>query len=508
MADREKIAGGADTVPSHTVDDVQAAGLDDTGSGSASGAWTDDNATVVSRLTPPPSLLLEVSPEETLKSSSLESGLITMDTERSVPQLEVTADDTDFSKQEELQPPGEEPTGPEVPPAGGSAADVSAKDTSSAASQKAMAPLVVDVSVGDEPGTADKPTPPSVEDLAPTLPITDQEKIHVANRSKKNKRNRRKGKNKNQSAATTSKPKPLESSANISINQSQQSSIQSPNQSQQSSLAPADQSTTTDFATPSVDSSSNTRQQTESSQTDFILTSDQSTTSDSQMMRNQESLTEPTLTRAATNQTESLSSANQSTSTESWRESVGNQTEKRRPDSVAEKFTNTQQTLSLNAALQTDNSSPLNVPSASSSAQTDSMLSGFPSSSQVDNSTQSVDSPSSAQLPIHEEVIPALLANQETPNEMLANQEEVLPELLANQEAPRNEMLDDPLAVMDENLLQTDRPVVEENIVASSIPRHRKPVKSRDETTPAEMSPVGESAKKPAARYVLLAASR
>ena len=56
-----------------------------------------------------------------------------------------------------------------------------------------MEPLSVDVE-GHDTGTSDHQTPPTVEDLAPSLPITDQEKLNVAKHSKKNKRNRKKKK--------------------------------------------------------------------------------------------------------------------------------------------------------------------------------------------------------------------------------------------------------------------------------------------------------------------------
>ena len=179
-----------------------------------------------------------------------------------------------------------------------------------------MSPLAVDVSQDPSTEHSDHQTPPTVEDLAPTLPITDQEKLNVANRSKRGKKNRRKGKNKRGAAAVAeSKPVPTSSS--------------SPNQSQTDINEKCDQSTLTDsidvenaeLQTDSTKLLSNSFTNTEpyshtQSQTDLVPTADQSTRSDSQDVFSQGTLAGRPRTSSATNQTEPLSSNDQLIETE------------------------------------------------------------------------------------------------------------------------------------------------------------------------------------------------
>ena len=179
-----------------------------------------------------------------------------------------------------------------------------------------MSPLAVDVSQDPSTEHSDHQTPPTVEDLAPTLPITDQEKLNVANRSKRGKKNRRKGKNKRGAAAVAeSKPVPTSSS--------------SPNQSQTDINEKCDQSTLTDsidvenaeLQTDSTKLLSNSFTNTEpyshtQSQTDLVPTADQSTRSDSQDVFSRGTLAGRPRTSSATNQTEPLSSIDQLIETE------------------------------------------------------------------------------------------------------------------------------------------------------------------------------------------------
>lgn len=55
----------------------------------------------------------------------------------------------------------------------------------------AIQPLTVDTDLSQNVASDDKQTPPTVEDLAPSLPITDKEKLKVAKRSRKNKKKRK-----------------------------------------------------------------------------------------------------------------------------------------------------------------------------------------------------------------------------------------------------------------------------------------------------------------------------